>query len=75
MNMNPAFQCPVGGCEMQIPALTTDIQNMFSGTHTRDAHDLVKAPLEHSGSGETGPKAQKLQRPSIPEECSESEVQ
>ena len=44
---------------------------MFLGTHTRDAHDLVQASLEHLGSGQTGPKAQKVQRPSIPEDCSE----
>ena len=71
MSVNPAFVCPVGGCEMEIPALTGDVQMLFLETHNRDAHGALQAPLEQRRVGETGNKAQKLQRPVIPEDCTE----
>ena len=67
----PAFKCPVGDCEVEIPATTETMQLMFLQTHNRDAHGAMQAPLEQRGVGETGTKAQKLVRPSIPEDCSE----
>ena len=38
-------------------------------TQNKDAHGALQVPLEHHGLGETGPKAQKLRKPS--EDCSE----
>ena len=34
----PAFKCPVGGCEVEIPATTETMQLMFLQSHIRDAH-------------------------------------
>ena len=74
MSLSPAFQCPVGGCEVEIPAVTGAVQMLFLETHNRDAHGALQAPLETQNRVvETGAKAQKIQRPSIPEECSETE--
>ena len=67
----PAIKCSVGACEVEIPATTEAVQLMLLQTHIRDAHGAIQAPLEHRGVGEMGAKAQKLVRPSIPEDCSE----
>ena len=69
--MNPAFECPVEGCKVQIPAVSGDVQMLFLQTHNKDAHGAMQQPLDHRVVGDTGPKAQKLQRPCIPEDCSE----
>ena len=71
MSLNPAFKCPVAGCEVKVPAVSGDVQVLFLQTHNKDAHGAMQAPLEQRGGGETGPRAQKLQRPVIPEDCSE----
>ena len=34
----PACKCPVGGCEVEIPATTETMQLMFLQSHIRDAH-------------------------------------
>ena len=70
MSVNPAFVCP-GGCEMEIPAMTGDVQMLFLETHIKAAHGALQAPLEQRRVGETGSKAQKLQKPVIPEDCTE----
>ena len=67
----PAFECPVGGCEVEIPATSEAMQMMFMQTHMKDMHGAMQAPLEQRVTGETGAKAQKLARPLIPEDCSE----
>ena len=69
--MSPAFTCPVAGCELKVHAVSVDVQVLFLQTHNRDAHGAMQAPLEQCDGGETGPRAQKLQRPVIPEDCSE----
>ena len=43
---------------------------MFLQTHNRDVHGVMSEPLECRG-GDVGAKAQKLQRPTIPDDCSE----
>ena len=67
----PAFKCPVGGCEVEVPATSEAMQLLFLQTHNKDQHGALQAPLEQRGVGETGAKAQKLVRPLIPEDCSE----
>ena len=67
----PAFECPVGGCEVEVPATSEAMQLLFLQTHNKDQHGALQAPLEQRGVGETGAKAQKLVRPLIPEDCSE----
>ena len=71
MSVSPAFTCPEAGCEVKVPAMSGDAQVFFLQTHNRDAHGAMQAPLEQCGGGEAGPRAQKLQRPVIPEDCSE----
>ena len=71
MSVSPAFTCPVAGYEVKVPAMSGDAQVFFLQTHNRDAHGAMQAPLEQCGGGEAGPRAQKLQRPVIPEDCSE----
>ena len=61
----PAFECPVGGCDVEIPATSEAMQMMYMQTHMRDMHGAMQAPLEQRGTGETGTKAQKLVRPVI----------
>ena len=67
----PTFKCPVGGCEVEIPATSEPVQLVFLQTHNKDAHGAIQAPLEQRGGGDTGARAQKLLRPLIPEDCSE----
>ena len=71
MSVNPAFACPVEGCEVKIPAVTEAVQLLFLQTHNKDAHGAMQAPLELHRAGESGPRTQKLERPVIPEDCSE----
>ena len=66
-----AFKCLVEGCEVEIPAVSEALQLVLLETHNRDAHGALQAPLEQRRVGETGNKAQKLQRPVIPEDCTE----
>ena len=66
-----AFKCLVVGCEVEIPALSEALQLVLLETHNKDAHGAIQAPLEQRRVGEKGNKAQKLQRPVIPEDCSE----
>ena len=66
-----AFKCVVEGCEVEIPAASEALQLVLLETHNRDAHGALQAPLDQRRAGETGNKAQKLQRPVIPEDCTE----
>ena len=55
------------GQKYKTPAMEAELSVRMLDLHVQQNH----APLGHQGVGETGPKAQKLQRPSIPEDCSE----
>ena len=37
----PAFTCPVGGCEVEIPAMSEQVQLVFLQTHIEDAHERL----------------------------------
>ena len=67
----PPIQCSVGGCEEEIPSTTEAMQLLLLQTHIKDAHGAMQAPLGERREAETGAKAQKLQRPVIPEDCTE----
>ena len=43
---------------------------LFLSTHNRDVHGAMTTPLT-TGAQEGGGKAKKLERPTIPEDCSE----
>jgi hypothetical protein len=49
MSLNPAFKCPVAGCEVKVPAVSGDVQVLFLQTHNKDAHGAMQAPLEQWG--------------------------
>ena len=69
MAANPGFKCLVGGCTVEIPSASPDVQKMLLETHNRDVHnELVRPPVESSGA-----KSQKLQRPVIPDDCTENQ--
>ena len=53
MSGNPAFECQVVGCEVQIPAMTEAVQLLFLQTHNKDAHGAMQVPLEQHRVGES----------------------
>ena len=67
-----ALECPNAGCVLGVngqkyktPDMEPELALRMLDLHVQQNH------AEHQGVGEMGPKAQKLQRPSIPEDCSE----
>ena len=66
------LECPNAGCVLGVngqryktPDMEAELALRMLDLHVQQNHS------ELQGVGETGPKAQKLQRPSIPEDCSE----
>ena len=41
MSVNPAFECPVVGCEVKVPAVSGDVQVLFLQTHNKDPHGAM----------------------------------
>ena len=81
----PKFKCVVTDCVVEFPDVDKEIQKMMMTTHNLEAHGALHTPLERGGGGGGGdvgaggqhghgqPKTQKIARPMIPDECSESE--
>ena len=69
---SPGFECLVTGCKVKIPEASSDIQKMLLETHNSDAHGDLTQSRQTVGES-SGAKAQKLQRPVIPEDCTENQ--
>ena len=68
----PKFKCVVTNCMVEFPDVDTEIQKMMLHTHNQEVHGDIHVPVEGRGGGTVGqPKSQKIDRPSIPDDCSE----
>ena len=72
--MNPGFKYPSPGCEVETPEASSDVQKMFLEAHLKAAHsELLQVSVQPVSEPSGGFTAQKLQRPYIPEDCTENQ--
>ena len=45
LSANPAFECPVAGCKMIVPASSGGVLELCMATHNWDAHGAMTTPL------------------------------
>ena len=79
--MNPGFKYPSPGCEVETPEASSDVQKMFLEAHLKAAQctmgsahsELLQVSVQPVSEPSGGFTAQKLQRPYIPEDCTENQ--